>query len=133
MLNVKNILKKDNLIAAAGLGIGSVAAEAGTNLIAPKILKTPETQKFAPGIPIVLGLLMGTGTGVVKSIGHGMIAAGAGQVFKAVIPTDLKDKLSIAGYDGEVMMNGTQSPLMSTRNMSDNYDFTSASSGEMDY
>lgn len=131
MLNVKNILKKDNLISAAGLGIGSIAAEAGTNMIAPKILKTPETQKFAPAIPIVLGLLMGTGTGIVKSMGHGMIAAGAGQAFKSVIPTDLKDKLSIAGYDSEVMMNGTESPLMSTR--SESYDFTSSEAGEMDY
>ena len=38
MIKVKNILKRENLISAAGLGIGSVAAEVVTNKFAPMVI-----------------------------------------------------------------------------------------------
>ena len=133
MIKVKNILKKENLISAAGLGIGSVAAEVVTNKFAPMVLKTEATAKFAPAIPIVAGMVIQTGKGVVKSIGHGMIASGVASLVKTVLPTSVKDQFMINGYDtlmGQDTLMATGSPLMAT-GVSDSFDYTT--SGEMTY
>lgn len=133
MIKVKNILKKENLISAAGLGIGSVAAEVVTNKFAPMVLKTEATAKFAPAIPIVAGMVIQTGTGVIKSIGHGMIASGVASLVKTVLPTSVKDQFMINGYDtlmGQDTLMATSSPLMAT-GVSDSFDYTE--SGEMTY
>lgn len=136
MIKVKNILKKENLVSAAGLGIGSVAAEVVTNKVAPMVLKTAATEKFAPAIPIIAGMVIQTGKGVVKSIGHGMIASGVASLVKAVLPATVKEQFMISGTDtlmGQDAMMAT-APLMGTSEFtSDSYDYTSSSAGEMSY
>ena len=129
MIKVKNILKKENLVSAAGLGIGSVAAETVTSKVAPMVLKTPTSMQYAPAIPILAGMVIQTGRGVVKSVGHGMIASGVASLVKAVLPATVKEQFMISGTD-EVLMSGVSQPLMGT---SDSYDYTSSSAGEMDY
>jgi hypothetical protein len=139
MIKVKNILKKENLISAAGLGIGSVAAEVVTNKVAPMVLKTETTAKYAPAIPILAGMVIQTGKGVIKSIGHGMIASGVASLVKAVLPATVKEQFMISGTD-EVLMAGVEQPLMATAPLmgtsefsSDSFDYTSGSAGEMSY
>ena len=134
MIKVKNILKKENLISAAGLGIGSVAAEVVTNKFAPMVLKTEATAKFAPAIPIVAGMVIQTGTGVIKSIGHGMIASGVASLVKTVLPATVKDQFMINGTDS-VLLSGTDMPLMGNVAVSQDggFDYTSPVSGEMSY
>lgn len=135
MIKVKNILKRENLISAAGLGIGSVAAEVVTNKFAPMVLKTEASARFAPAIPIVAGMVIQTGTGVIKSVGHGMIASGVASLVKTVLPTSVKDQFMINGYDtlmGQDTLMATGSPLMATGSgVSDSFDYTT--SGEMTY
>lgn len=132
MIKVKNILKKENLVAAAGLGVGSVAAETVTAKVAPMVLKSAAAQKYAPAIPILAGMLIQTGKGVVKSVGHGMIANGVAQAFKEVLPANVKQQFAINGTD-EVLMSGTHTPLMGTSSMSSGFDYTSPAEGEMAY
>ena len=132
MINVKNILKKENLVAAAGLGVGSVAAETVTAKVAPMVLKSATAQKYAPAIPILAGMVIQTGKGVVKSVGHGMIANGVAQAFKEVLPAEVKSKFAITGTD-EVLMSGVSQPLMGTQSMSSGFDYTSPAGGEMSY
>lgn len=126
MVNVKNILKKDNLISAAGLGIGSIAAEVATAKVAPLIFKTEATAKYAYAIPVIAGLILGTSTGFARSIGHGMIANGASSLVRSLIPATTKTSLGI----GSDVMMGT-SPMMGFS--SDSFDYTSGDAGEMDY
>ena len=126
MIKVKNILKRENLISAAGLGIGSVAAEVVTNKFAPMVLKTEASAKFAPAIPIVAGMVIQTGTGV---------ASGVASLVKTILPTSVKDQFMINGYDtlmGQDTLMATGSPLMATGSgVSDSFDYTG--SGEMTY
>lgn len=132
MIKVKNILKKENLVSAAGLGIGSVAAETVTSKVAPMVLKTPTSMQYAPAIPILAGMVIQTGRGVVKSVGHGMIASGVASLVKAVLPATVKEQFMISGTD-EVLMSGVSQPLMGTPNAESGYDFTSSAEGEMSY
>ena len=53
MVNIKNILKKDNLIGAAGLGAGSLGAEVVLSKVAPML--PDAAAKFAPALPILAG------------------------------------------------------------------------------
>lgn len=129
MIKVKNILKRDNLMSAAGLGVGSIAAEVVTNKVTPMVLKSEMAQKFAPAVPILAGMLIQTGTGLVKSIGHGMIANGVAAAVKTYLPTGIKDTFMITGNE-DVMINGADT-LMGYS--SDSYDFTSGDAGEMNY
>jgi hypothetical protein len=137
MIKVKNILKRENLISAAGLGIGSVAAEVVTNKFAPMVLKTEASAKFAPAIPIVAGLVIQTGTGIIKSIGHGMIASGVASLVKTVLPATVKDQFMINGYNTLMSTSSplmaTGSPLMATGVTDSGFDFTSPAEGEMNY
>jgi hypothetical protein len=55
MVNIKNILKKDNLIGAAGLGAGSLGAEVVLSKVAPML--PDAAAKFAPALPILAGLV----------------------------------------------------------------------------
>jgi hypothetical protein len=132
MIKVKDILKKENLVAAAGLGVGSVAADAVTKKVAPMVLKSATAQKYAPAIPILAGMLIQTGSGVVKSVGHGMIANGVAQAFKEVLPSNVKSQVGIDGT-GQVLMSGVSQPLMGTPNAASGYDYTSSAEGEMAY
>lgn len=127
MVNVKNILKKDNLISAVGLGVGSIAAEVATSKIAPMIFKSEATAKYAYAIPVIAGLVLGTSTGILRSVGHGMIANGASTLVRSFIPADTKASL---GIGSDVMMSGV-SPMMGLN--SDSYDYTSGDAGEMNY
>lgn len=132
MLNVKKIFKKESLVAAAGLGAGSLAAEVVTNKIAPMLGDNPMIAKVTPALPLVAGLLLATGTGIMKTVGHGMLASGVASLAKTVIPATMQDTLGI-GSDvmmGNVLM-GEEAAVGGFS--SDSYDYTSSSAGEMDY
>ena len=133
MIKVKNILKKDNLMSAAGLGVGSIAAEVVSSKVTPMILKSEAAQKFAPAVPILAGMVIQTGRGVTKSIGHGMIANGVANLAKEFLPATFKAQMGVGAYGDDVLMgvNG-QDTLMGTRT-SDSFDYTASESGEMDY
>ena len=135
MLNVKKIFKKESLVAAAGLGAGSLAAEVVTNKIAPMLDPTgasPMIAKITPALPLVAGLLLATGTGVMKNIGYGMLASGVSSFAKTVIPAEMQDSLGI-GSDvmmGNVLM-GEDTPVAGFA--SDSFDYTAGDAGEMNY
>ena len=133
MVSVKNILKKDNLVGAAGLGAGSLSAEVVLSKVTP-MLPAVATQ-FAPAIPIIAGMLLSSSKGFLGSVGKGMIAQGVAGVAKQYIPVDTKVSLGIGGDDtmmGSVMMGeATAAPMAGYS--SDSYDYTSGDSGEMNY
>jgi hypothetical protein len=133
MIKVKNILKKDNLMSAAGLGVGSIAAEVVSSKVTPMILKSEAAQKFAPAVPILAGMVIQTGRGVTKSIGHGMIANGVANLAKEFLPATFKAQMGVGAYGTNVMMgvNG-QDTLMGTGG-SESFDYTASEAGEMDY
>lgn len=135
MLNVKKIFKKESLVAAAGLGAGSLAAEVVTNKIAPMLDPSGTNEMIAkatPALPIIAGLLLATGTGVMKTVGYGMLANGVSSVVKTVIPEGMQETLGL-GSDvmmGNILMGDDDSMAGFS---SDSFDYTAASSGEMDY
>lgn len=129
MIKVKNILKKDNLMSAAGLGVGSIAAEVVSSKVTPMVLKSEASQKFAPAVPILAGMVIQTGKGITKSIGHGMIANGVANLAKEFLPATFKEQMGVGATD--VMMGVTgQDTLMGH---SESFDYTSSEAGEMDY
>jgi len=132
MISVKNIFKKENLIAAGGLGAGSLAAEIVASKVTPMLTnEAGEVSKIVPAIPILAGFLLSGSTGFVGSIGKGMLAQGVGAVAKQYIPLETKTSLGL-GEDvmmGNVMMG--EPPLAGFS--SDSYDYTSGDAGEMNY
>jgi len=129
MISVKNILKKENLVGAAGLGAGSLSAEIVLSKVAPML---PEgAAKFAPALPILAGLVLSNSKGFLGNVGKGMLAQGVAGVAKSFIPVATLDTLGL-GQDvmmGNVMMGESQIAGYS----SDSYDYTSADAGEMSY
>lgn len=132
MISVKNILKKENLIAAGGLGAGSLAAEIVVSKVAPMLTnEAGEVSKIVPAIPLLAGLLLNTSTGFVGNLGKGMLAQGVASIAKQYIPVATKESLGL-GQDvmmGNVMMG--EPPLAGYS--SDSYDYTAASAGEMSF
>ena len=112
MIKVKQIFKKENLTAAAGLGAGSLAAEVVVSKVGPLLAGdgevNPTVEKVIPAIPILAGLLLATSTGIVKNVGYGMLAQGVSGIAKTLIPAETKVTLGI-GQD--VMLSGN-SPMM---------------------
>ena len=132
MISVKNILKKENLVGAAGLGIGSLSAEVVLSKVAPQL--PAGAAKYASALPILAGLVLSNSKGLLGHVGKGMIAQGVAGVAKSLIPADTKAKLGIGGDDtmmGNVMMGESLAPMAGFS--SDSYDYTSASAGEMSY
>lgn len=135
-MNVKNILKKENLIGAAGLGAGSLSAEILVSKVSPMLPE--QASKFASALPILAGLVLQNSKGILGSLGKGMIAQGISATAKGFIPEETKSTLGIGGNEvlmGNVMM-GEQDEFDSASLgglTSDSYDFTSGTSGEMDY
>jgi len=131
MIKVKNILKKDNLMSAAGLGVGSIAAEVVSSKVTPMILKSAASQKYAPAVPILAGMVIQTGRGITKSVGHGMIANGVANLAKEFLPATFKEQMGVKMGATDVMMGVTgQDTLMGH---SESFDYTSGEAGEMDY
>lgn len=114
MIKIQNILKKDNLVAAAGLGAGSLAAEMVNAKVTPMIL--PATfDKFAPAVPILAGMIIQTSTGFARKVGHGMIANGVANLAKTYLPETFKSSMGVGAYGENVMMGvGNQDTLMGT-------------------
>jgi hypothetical protein len=131
MISVKNILKKENLVGAAGLGAGSLSAEVVLSKVAPML--PAGAAKFAPALPILAGLVLSNSKGFLGHVGKGMIAQGVAGVAKAYIPADTKASLGIGGdvMMGSVMMGESLAPVAGYS--SDSYDYTSAAAGEMSY
>ena len=131
MISVKNILKKENLVGAAGLGAGSLSAEVVLSKVAPML--PGAAAKFAPALPIIAGLVLSNSKGFLGHVGKGMIAQGVAGVAKAYIPADTKASLGIGGdvMMGSVMMGESLAPVAGFS--SDSYDYTSAAAGEMSY
>jgi hypothetical protein len=129
MIKVKNILKKDNLMSAAGLGVGSIAAEVVSSKVTPMVLKSEASQKFAPAVPILAGMVIQTGKGITKSIGHGMIANGVANLAKEFLPATFKEQMGVGATDVMMGVSG-QDTLMGH---SESFDYTSGEAGEMDY
>jgi len=131
MISVKNILKKENLVGAAGLGAGSLSAEVVLSKVAPML--PAGAAKFAPALPILAGLVLSNSKGFLGHVGKGMIAQGVAGVAKAYIPADTKASLGIGGdvMMGSVMMGESLAPVAGFS--SDSYDYTSAAAGEMSY
>jgi hypothetical protein len=131
MISVKNILKKENLVGAAGLGAGSLSAEVVLSKVAPML--PGAAAKFAPALPIIAGLVLSNSKGFLGHVGKGMIAQGVAGVAKAYIPADTKASLGIGGdvMMGSVMMGESLAPVAGYS--SDSYDYTSAAAGEMSY
>lgn len=132
MISVKNILKKDNLVGAAGLGAGSLSAEVVLSKVTP-MLPAVATQ-FAPAMPIIAGLVLSNSKGFLGSVGKGMLAHGVAGVAKAYIPAETKASLGIGGdvMMGSVMMGESMAAPV-TGYSSDSYDYTSGDAGEMNY
>tara|TARA_R110000803_G_scaffold89528_1_gene156750 strand:+ start:36 stop:431 length:396 start_codon:yes stop_codon:yes gene_type:complete len=131
MISVKNILKKENLVGAAGLGAGSLSAEVVLSKVAPML--PGAAAKYAPALPIIVGLVLSNSKGFLGHVGKGMIAQGVAGVAKTVIPADTKASLGIGGdvMMGSVMMGESLAPVAGYS--SDSYDYTSAAAGEMSY
>ena len=132
MISVKNILKKENLVGAAGLGAGSLSAEVVLSKVAPML--PGAAAKFAPALPILAGLVLSNSKGFLGHVGKGMIAQGVAGVAKGYIPADTKANLGIGGDDtmmGSVMMGESLAPVAGFS--SDSYDYTSSAAGEMSY
>jgi hypothetical protein len=131
MISVKNILKKENLVGAAGLGAGSLSAEVVLSKVAPML--PAGAAKFAPALPILAGLVLSNSKGFLGHVGKGMLAQGVAGVAKTIIPADTKANLGIGGdvMMGSVMMGESLAPVAGFS--SDSYDYTSAAAGEMSY
>ena len=131
MISVKNILKKENLVGAAGLGAGSLSAEVVLSKVAPML--PAGAAKYAPALPILAGLVLSNSKGFLGHVGKGMLAQGVAGVAKTIIPADTKTSLGIGGdvMMGNVMMGESLSPMAGFS--SDSYDYTSAAAGEMSY
>lgn len=131
MISVKNILKKENLVGAAGLGAGSLSAEVVLSKVAPML--PAGAAKYAPALPILAGLVLSNSKGFLGHVGKGMLAQGVAGVAKTIIPADTKANLGIGGdvMMGSVMMGESLAPVAGFS--SDSYDYTSAAAGEMSY
>ena len=135
MISVKNILKKETLYAAGGLGLGSIGGEIVTSKVTTALTGDDgvvKYEKVIPAIAVFTGALLSGGTGFVKSIGHGMMAQGVSKIAKTLIPVETQISLGI-GQDvmlGNVMMG--ESPVAGYAG-SESYDFTSGTSGEMNF
>ena len=131
MISVKNILKKENLVGAAGLGAGSLSAEVVLSKVAPML--PAGAAKYAPALPILAGLVLSNSKGFLGHVGKGMLAQGVAGIAKQYIPADTKANLGIGGdvMMGNVMMGESLAPVAGFS--SDSYDYTSSAAGEMSY
>ena len=143
MISVKNILKKENLIAAGGLGAGSLAAE----IVSAKVKKAftgddgvVKNEKLIGYVPLATGLLLSTSTGFVKNVGYGMLAQSVAKLGKSLIPVETQDALGISGIDtmlSGVMFGEPSQASLGGYNASSSgsaaYDYTGGAAGEMNY
>lgn len=147
---MKKLFSKENLTAYAGLGLGSVAA----TLVEEKLVDTyvPETvgadvKSIIKGLtPIIAGVFTPTliPGNFGQSLGDGMIAAGAASLTRFAIKKASPEFAGKLGIQGDVLLSGMEQmgmmadqPLMGNAGMStfnsDSFDFTPASSGEMNF
>jgi hypothetical protein len=142
-------LNKETLIDAASLGVGVVAGRAATNVVASKLgakvpaLSKPLVANLTPVAGGILALILAPDNRYVQGIANGMFAsAGAFYVDYALN----KAGVNLTGGAGDnavngVFMNGVGESDVFMGNAetgtddyaSDSYDFTSASTGEMDF
>lgn len=75
------MFSKESLIGAAGLGLGSAAA----GVVKRKVLATQKPM-IQDAAPVLLGLFLSGQSGIVGSIGKGMIANGLGGLIAKNVP-----------------------------------------------
>lgn len=144
-------LNKETLIDAASLGVGVVAGRAATNVVVSKMgakvpaLSKPLVANLTPVAGGILTLLLAPNNRYAQGIANGMFAsAGAFYVDYALNKAGLGKMLNPnTGADpvNGVFMNGVGESDVFMGNAesgtddyaSDSYDFTSASTGEMDF
>lgn len=130
-----NLLSKETLIGAVALGAGAVAAKVVQKKVLPMAkLNNPNIQNLVTlGVGIFVPSVIKSNIG--KSFGAGMIAVSVAGLIDPVL-----SKAGITGVDdddtflGDVLMgdDGSDGTLMGATSEAYN-DFTSGSSGEMDY
>jgi len=129
-MNISKIVNKNTLLKAGALGVGSLAAEVVTSKVAPMVLKTEESQKIAPAIPLLVGLLLNSSKGKLASVGDGMLAESVKGFAKTFLPESAKTSLGISEnvmLAENVMLDSSITPVGG----SNSFDFTNE--GEMDY
>ncbi len=141
-------LNKETLIDAASLGVGVVAGRAATNVVASKLgakvpaLSKPLVANLTPVAGGILTLLLTPNNRYAQGIANGMFAsAGAFYVDYALNKAGLNLTGAPAAPVTGVFMNGVGESDVFMGNAetgtddyaSDSYDFTSASTGEMDF
>ena len=132
---IKNIFKKDTLVEVGGVMAGTLTADVVNSKVTPKILKTAKTQKFAPAIPLGVGIaLAGSGRKFVKTAGYGMMANAMSSIAKTYLPPAVKSTVGIDGIGGEVLMSGVDSPLIAgVSAVESGFDYSATPEGEMSY
>jgi len=125
------LFSKDKLMSAAGLGIGSAAG----SFVKGKVLAT-QSANVQNGAVALAGFVIAGQSGIIKSVGDGMIANGLGSLISDIAGIGSTDVF--LGGD-ETMAADADSPLMGTafgtgsNYASDSYDTTSGAAGEMNY
>jgi hypothetical protein len=132
---VKLIPTKETLVKAAGLGLGSAAA----NVVKSKVLAT-QKPIIQDTVPALVGLVLMSQSGIVGGIGGGMVANSLGGLITKNVPglsgTDAvmmgevyEQSLTDAGSNGVLMGEAQDMPDYT----SSSYDFTSSDAGEINY
>lgn len=130
---VKKIFKKDTLVEITGVAAGTFAADLVNSQVTPKILKSSQMQRFAPAIPLGLGLALSfSAKKFTKTVGYGMLSNAMSSVIKTYLPPAVKSTVGIDGI-GNVMMSGVDTPLMGTMDSEAGFDYSQTPGGEMDY
>lgn len=144
---IKDLFSKENLTAVAGLGVGATAAKVVEKKVLTKVIPAsmaPYSDVIAGIAPIALGFFLPAYVkgNFGRGLGDGMIAAGAGKLVEKALTTagqgDLINGVMMgeAPLMGEIDMNAG-APLMGATGVdnysADSYDYTAASSGEMNF
>jgi hypothetical protein len=144
MISVKNILKRENLVAAGGLGAGSLAAEIVTAKVKQAFTGDDgvvKNERVIGYVPLAAGLLLATSTGFVKNVGYGMLAQSVAKLGKSIIPVETQVQLGIGGDNtmlsgvmfGEPAAQASLGAYNTSNTGSTAYDYTGGAAGEMNY
>lgn len=75
-------IKKAQIAEYAGLGLGAIAASKVSNIKLPINLPAP----VQAAVPLILGIILAKRSGMVKSVGLGMVAVGIPKLIGSIAP-----------------------------------------------